>query len=76
MCRAPLGRLVEEDSDFDINELNWGMAMAAFSGQVHIVRLLLDHGADDFNEAMETAAWGGHINIVELIQERMNSPSS
>ena len=26
MCRAPLGRLVEEDSDFDINELNWGMA--------------------------------------------------
>ena len=30
MCRAPLGRLVEEDSDFDIDELNWGMAEAAF----------------------------------------------
>ena len=38
MCRAPLGRLVEEDSDFDIDELNWGMAEAAFYCSSNVIQ--------------------------------------
>ena len=72
MCRAPLENGVPP-MEVSVGGLNLRMSMAAFSGQVHIVRLLLDHGADDFNGAMETAASQGHLNIVNLIQERMNS---
>ena len=36
MCRAPLGRPVEEeDSDFDINEANQGMLEAAVRSGIH-----------------------------------------
>ena len=56
MCRAPLGRLVEEDSDLDIDELSEAMAEAAFFGHEDIVRLMLDQGADAYNEAMTSAA--------------------
>ena len=59
MCRAPLGRLVEEDSDFDIievsvNELNLRMAEAAFFGHLDIVRLMLFRGANNYNTGLMT----------------------
>ena len=69
MCRAPLGRLVEEDSDFDIDELNWGMAEAAFFGYLDIVRLMLFRGANNYNTGLMTAASGGHLDIVLLMLE-------
>ena len=62
MCRAPLGRAVE-----DIDEANQRMLVAAHNGHIEIVRLMLSHGATDFNNAMEAATWGGHIEIVRLM---------
>ena len=61
MCRAPLGRLVEEDSDFDIievsvNELNLRMAEAAEAGHEDIVRLMLFRGANNYNTGLTSAA--------------------
>ena len=54
MCRAPLGRLVEEDSDFDIIEvsveLNLRMAEAAEAGHEDIVRLMLFQGANNLTQ--------------------------
>ena len=70
MCRAPLGRLVEEDSDFDINELNWGMAEAAHRGHEDIVRLMLFRGANNYNTGLTSAASGGHESIVRLMLDQ------
>ena len=67
MCRAPLGRLVEEDSDFDIDELNWGMAEAAHRGHEDIVRLMLFQGASDLNMGLTSAASGGHEKYCSTI---------
>ena len=38
------------------------MEQQIITGQVHIVRLMLDRGADNYNETMETAARRGHLN--------------
>ena len=69
MCRAPLGRLVEEDSDFDIIEvsfeLNLRMAEAAEAGHEDIVRLMLSQGANAYNTGLTSAAAGGHESIVK-----------
>ena len=70
MCRAPLGRLVEEDSDLDIDELNWGMAEAAFFGYLDIVRLMLFRGANNYNTGLMTAASRGHLDIVLLMMQQ------
>ena len=51
MCRAPLGRAVE-----DIEETNQGMLEAANYGHIEIVRLMLSNGANNFNNAMGAAA--------------------
>ena len=68
MCRAPFNN----GGGFSLDEINWGMAQAAWGGHINIVELMLSRGANDFNNAMKTAAWKGHQNIVELIRERMN----
>ena len=49
---------------------------ASLNGNLNIVELMFEKGANDYNEAMTSEARNGHLNIVELIQERMNSPSS
>ena len=58
MCRAPLGRAVEEEDssdDDDDDDFNGAMAMAAREGHESIVRLMLERGADDYNWAMSRA---------------------
>ena len=62
MCRAPLGRVVE-----DIDEANQRMLVAAHNGHIEIARLMLSHGANNFNMTLEIAASQGHINVVELM---------
>ena len=57
MCRAPLGRPVEEeDNNFDIDESNQGIFEAAFFGHFNIVRLMLFRGANNYNTGLMTAA--------------------
>ena len=46
---------------------NWAMREAARHGHESIVRLLLDHSADNFDIAMAYAAVGGHEPIVRLM---------
>ena len=74
MCRAPLGRLVEEDSDFDIIEvsveLNLRMIMAAHRGHEDIVRLMLFRGANNYNTGLTSAASGDHESIVRLMLDQ------
>ena len=68
MCRASLGRPVEEeDSDFDIDESNQGMLEAAFFGHLDIVCLMLFRGANNYNTGLMTAALRGHLDIVLLM---------
>ena len=50
MCRAPLGRPVEEEgSDFDTDEANQGMFEAVLNGHIEIVRQMCAQGANNFN---------------------------
>ena len=66
MCRAPL----ENGGGFSLDELNWGMAEAAFLGYLDIVRLMLFRGANNYNTGLTSAASGGHIEIVLLMLQQ------
>ena len=48
------------------------MCAASYNGQVHIVRLMLEHGANNFNVTMNAAAEKGHEPIIRLNRDRMN----
>ena len=69
MCRAPLGNGIPP-MGFSLDEINWGMAEAAFLGYLDIVRLMLFRGANNYNTGLTSAASGGHIDIVLLIPAR------
>ena len=66
MCRAPL----ESGGGFSLDEINWGMAEAAFLGYLDIVRLMLFRGAKNYNRGLMTAASGGHLDIVLLMLQQ------
>ena len=46
---------------FSLDELNWGMAEAAFFGHLDIVCLMLFIGANNYNTGLMTAASKGHL---------------
>ena len=56
MCRAPL----ENGGGFSLDEINWGMAMAAEAGDERLVRQMLSHGANAYNMGLTSAASGGN----------------
>ncbi len=67
-------RLVAAGADVNARAVSWGreVSVAHFairSGQVDLLRLLLDHRADPI-EALPTAAWDGHWEIVDLLRAR------
>ena len=66
MCRAPLENGVPP-MGFSLDEINWGMAEAAFLGYLDIVRLMLFRGATNHNHTMSIAAFYGHESIVRLL---------
>ena len=68
MCRASLGNGVPSMGSV-VDELNWGMAEAAFFGHEDIVRLMLFKGANNYNTGLTSAASGGHESIVQLMLE-------
>ena len=68
MCRAPLENGVPP-MGFSFDEINWGMAEAAFLGYLDIVRLMLFRGANNYNTGLTSAASGGHLDIVLLMLE-------
>ena len=70
MCRAPLGNGVPP-MGFSLDEINWGMAEAAFLGYLDIVCLMLSHGANNYNTGLTSAASGGHIEIVLPMLQQM-----
>ena len=45
------------------------MRSASYYGHIEIVKLMLDHDANDFNWSMENASSNGHIEIVELLKK-------
>lgn len=47
--------------------LNRIMRIAAINGQIDIIKLMIEKGANDFNNTMVEAASGGHIDIVKLM---------
>ena len=49
--------------------LNEMLKKAARYGHIEIVRLMIEHGANNFDEAIPDAARCGHINIVKLLEE-------
>ena len=69
MCRAPLENGVPP-MGFSLDEINWGMAEAAFLGYLDIVRLMLFRGANNYNTGLTSAASGGHLDIVLLMLEQ------
>ena len=68
MCRAPLENGIPPIG-FSLDEINWGMAEAAFLGYLDIVRLMLFRGANNYNTGLTSAASGGHESIVRLMLE-------
>ena len=50
-----------------INNFNWALIMASKNGQLHIVRLMLDNGANSIWWALNYANENNHMNIVKYI---------
>jgi ankyrin repeat protein len=58
------------DNGIDREGRNLALQTATRHGQVEIVEILLDHGADDTRGLMKRAALKGHVGVVQLLQER------
>ena len=56
MYRAPLGNGVPPMGSSSLDELNWGMAEAAFFGHLDIVHLMLFRGTSNYNTGLMTTA--------------------
>ena len=56
MCRAPFNN----GGGFSLDEINWGMAEAAFLGYLDIIRTMLFRGANNYNMGLTSAASGSH----------------
>ena len=50
-----------------LDDYNVAMAYAADGGQIEIVKLMIEKGANTYNWAMRIAAWRGHMEIVRLM---------
>lgn len=48
---------------------NRELTTACRFGQMNIVKLMIEKGANDLDEGLEFACWGGHIEIVKLLLE-------
>ena len=60
------------DSEDDANDdrFNWGLVGAAKGGHMHIVKLMIEKGANDYNGTMCIASLNGHMNIINLMLEK------
>src|SRR5581483_1196561 len=54
----------------NVEDYNWAIKNAATGGQIEIVELMLEKGANDYNQTLACAAFGGHIGIVRLMLEK------
>ena len=54
----------------DVLDWNWGLYGACSGGNIEIVKLMIEKGANKWNWGLSGACYGGNIEIIKLMTEK------